>query len=48
MKDKKYWHLYYMFELAYTLAIEPSKNISNSAGCEWQTHYYGKWWIVDI
>ena len=40
--DKRYRHLCYMFELAYALAIEPSKNISTSAGCEWQTGYFGK------
>ena len=34
MKDKKYHHLCYMFELAYALAIEPSKNISKSTGSE--------------
>ena len=42
MKDKIHRHLCYMFELAYALTVEPSKNISKSAGCEWQTHYYGK------
>ena len=40
--DKKYRHLCYMFELAYALAIEPSKNISSSAGCEWQTGFFGR------
>ena len=40
--DKKYRHLCYMFELAYALAIEPSKNISTSAGCEWQIGYFGR------
>ena len=40
--DKEYRHLCYMFELAYALAIEPSKNISSNPGCEWQTQYYGK------
>ena len=34
MKDRKYCHLCYMFELAYALAIKPFKNISKSAGCE--------------
>ena len=35
MADKKYRHLYYMFELAYALVIYRNMNISSSAGCKW-------------
>ena len=42
LEQKKYKHLCYMFELAYALAIDPVKNISCNAGCEWQLQYYGK------
>ena len=41
MDDKKYRHLCYMFELAYALAIDPNKNVSSSAGCEWQMGHFG-------
>ena len=41
LSAKKYRHLCYMFELAYALAIDPNKNISLSAGCEWQTGHFG-------
>ena len=33
LKDKKYRHSCYMFELTYALVIEPNKNISSSTGC---------------
>ena len=39
--DKKYKHIYYLFELAYALAIESRRNISGNPGCEWQLRYYG-------
>ena len=42
LQEKMYKHLCYMFELAYALAIDPVKNISCNAGCEWQLQYYGK------
>ena len=41
LEQKMYKHLCYMFELAYALAIDPAKNISCNAGCEWQMQYYG-------
>ena len=36
---KKYKHILNMFEVAYNLAIEPSKNLSAEAACSWQTGY---------
>ena len=41
LNDKKYRHLTYLFELAYSLAIAPGKNRTNNPTGEWQLKYFG-------
>ena len=48
LNHNKYRYLCYIFETAYALAIEPSKNISSSAGCEWQLQFYGKYYVIYV
>ena len=45
--DKKHKHLCCVFELSYVLQMDPNKNISSGASCEWQTGYFGKNRIFD-
>ena len=41
LNDKKYRHLTYLFELAYSLAIAPGKNRTNNPTGECQLKYFG-------
>jgi hypothetical protein len=36
-----YWHLAYLCEAAYAVAIKPEDNLSGNPTCEWQLHYFG-------
>ena len=39
LPDKKYRHVYYLFECTYALDIDPGGNMSGNPGSEWQLKY---------
>ena len=41
LSNKKFWHLCYLFDLAYSLSMDPKKNMNASCGCEWQREMMG-------
>ena len=36
LDEKKFLHLFYLLATAYSVALSPSNNLTETAGCHWQ------------